>query len=731
MEGSVAFESGQQSPPQQPAWQGFSPGNWQHGIDVHDFIIANVTPYCGDASFLSGPTARTCRLWKRVKQLLYEERQRGVLDISQIPSSILAHAPGYIDRDLELIVGLQTDAPLKRAVFPNGGLRMVRSSLAACGCALDPQLEIIFTRYRKTHNDGVFDVYPEHVLRARRSHLIAGLPDAYGRGRIIGDYRRVALYGTAALLQVKQQERTSLDAFPSSEDVIRDREELAEQMRALQELTAMARAYGHDVSQPAATAREAVQWLYFAYLAAVKEQDGAAMSLGRTSTFLDCYIERDLGLGSLTEQAAQELVDDFVIKLRCVRFLRTPDCDQVFSGEPIWVTEAIGGMSEEGTPLVTKASFRFLHTLYNLGPASEPNLTVLWSADLPQEFKNYCARVSLETSSIQYESDALLRSHYDDDTAIACCVSAVRVGRQMHFFGARVNLVKCLLYALNGGRDELSGEQVMTSFEPVRSDVLALDQVLLRFDLAMDWLAATYVDAMNCIHYMHDKYAYERLEMALHDYAPDRTMAFGIAGLSVVADSLSAIEYARVQVVRDERGLIVDFRVAGEFPKFGNDDDRVDRHGRAVASAFIAKLRRHPTYRNAEHTQSILTLTSNIVYGRHTGNTPDGRRRGQPFALDANPLQGRAELGLLAAALSVAKLPYEACQDGISMTASPLPEALGDSASERAEHLTRTLDAVFDAGLFHLDARGLARPCSGLAASAALGSKSEAQTPGG
>lgn len=709
MEGSIALKTDGDSSRLPAAWQGFSPGDWQHCIDVHDFILENVTSYSGDECFLQGPTPRTDELWERVKRLFARERELGVLDVSQVPSSILAHPPGFIEPSLELIVGLQTDAPLKRAVFPNGGLRMIKSALKVYGYPLEPQLEEIFTRYRKTHNDGVFDVYPEHVLKARSSHVITGLPDAYGRGRIIGDYRRVALYGTARLVHAKQAEKAALDAHPSSDDTIRDREELAEQLRALDELTEMARNYGYDISQPATTAREAVQWLYFGYLAAVKEQNGAAMSLGRTSTFLDCYFERDLQLGRLNEQTAQELVDDFVIKLRCVRFLRTPEYDQLFSGDPTWVTEAIGGMTEEGAPLVTKTSFRFLQTLYNLGPAPEPNLTVLWSPYLPAGFKDFCARVSLETSSIQYESDELLRSLYDDDTAIACCVSAMRVGRQMQFFGARVNLAKCMLYALNGGRDELSGEQIMTPFEPIEGDVLRLVDVLPRFDQAMDWLAATYVDAMNCIHYMHDKYAYERLEMALHDYSPERTMAFGIAGLSVVADSLSAIEHARVEVERDQRGLIVDYHVTGDFPKFGNNDDRVDHHAKTVASTFVEKLRRHRTYRNAEHTQSVLTITSNVVYGKHTGNTPDGRRHGQPFAPGANPMHGRDQLGLLASASSVAKIPYEACRDGVSMTATLLPAALGNATSERVQNLTSTLDAVFDAGLFHLNVNVLTR----------------------
>jgi formate C-acetyltransferase len=692
-----------------PAWDGFEQGDWARSIDVRGFIQRNVTPFEGEASFLQPATERTRRLWEKVSALFALERARGVLSVCQLPSSITAHAPGYVDPSLELIVGLQTSAPLERAVFPNGGLRMVQSALRAYGFEVDPKLEEVFTRYRKTHNDGVFDAYTGEVLRARSSHLITGLPDAYGRGRIIGDYRRVPLYGLDALISQKHEERARLDALPSSDEVIRDREELAEQLRALAELGVMARSYGYDISRPAASAREAVQWLYFAYLGAIKEQDGAAMSLGRTSTFLDIYFERDLRAGKLNEAGAQELVDDLVMKLRSVRFLRTPEYNQLFSGDPTWVTEAIGGLTADGRPLVTKTSFRFLHTLYNLGPAPEPNLTVLWSPRLPAGFKRYCAQVSLDTSSIQYESDELLREHFGDDTAIACCVSAVRVGKQMQFFGARVNIAKCLLYAINGGRDEISGQQVMAPFEPVRGDVLEIEDVLARFDRAMDWLARVYVSAMNCIHYMHDKYAYERLEMALHDANLERTMAFGIAGLSVVADSLSAIAHARVEVVRDATGLIVDYRATGDYPKFGNNDERVDGFARRIVEGFMGKLRQHPTHRGARHTQSVLTITSNVVYGAHTGNTPDGRRRGEPFAPGANPLHGRDTLGLVASAFSVAKLPYEDCQDGISLTCSIVPSSLGASRAERTEHLGACLDGVFDAGLFHINVNVLDR----------------------
>ncbi|HET9959072.1 MAG TPA: formate C-acetyltransferase [Polyangiaceae bacterium] len=690
-------------------WYGFTGQDFRARIDVRAFIRDNATPYEGEADFLAPATQRTRDLWAKLQGAFELERARGVLDVSQIPSSITAHAPGYIDKDLELIVGLQTDAALKRAVFPNGGLRMVEASLSAYGYQIDPELKRIFTKYRKTHNDGVFDAYSRDVLRARSSHIVTGLPDAYGRGRIIGDYRRVPLYGVARLIEQKKRERAALDACPATDSVIRDREELAEQARALGELVEMARSYGFDISRPAASAHEAVQWLYFAYLGAIKEQNGAAMSLGRTSTFLDIYFERDLANGLITETEAQELVDDFVIKLRIVRFLRTPDYNALFSGDPTWVTESIGGMGEDGRTRVTKTSFRFLQTLYNLGPAPEPNLTVLWSPRLPLGFKRFCARVSLDTSSIQYESDELLRCFGGDDTAIACCVSAMQVGKQMQFFGARVNLAKCLLYAINGGRDELTAEQVMAPFEPIRDDVLEYSTVMQRFDVAMEWLAQTYVSAMNCIHYMHDKYAYERLEMALHDYAPLRTMAFGVAGLSVVADSLSAIKYAQVRVLRDNKGLAVDYEVNGEFPKFGNNDDRVDQFAREIVESFMAKLRKHATYRNAVHTQSVLTITSNVVYGKHTGNTPDGRRKGEPFAPGANPLHGRDVLGMVASAFSVSKIPYEHCQDGISLTASVVPNGLGSDVAERESNLVHALDGLFENGLFHINVNVLNR----------------------
>jgi len=692
------------------AWDGFTAGPWQDGIDVRGFIQANYTPYTGDAGFLAGPTERTQRVWQRIVDMFPAERERGVYDVDALtPAGITAHAPGYIAEDDELIVGLQTDAPLKRAIMPYGGWRMVKGALETYGYDVDPGLEKIFTTYRKTHNDGVFDVYPPAVRRARSSHIITGLPDAYGRGRIIGDYRRVALYGTDALIAGKKAERAELDMHFSTEEIIRQREENAEQIRALQELAQMAAGYGYDITRPAATAREAVQWLYFAYLGAVKEQNGAAMSFGRNTAFLDVYIERDLARGILAEQDVQELIDDLVIKLRIVRFLRTPEYDALFSGDPTWVTESIGGTGEDGRTLVTKTAFRFLQTLYNLGPAPEPNLTVLWSNDLPQGFKEFCARVSIDTSSIQYESDAHIRSLCGDDAAIACCVSPMKVGKQMQFFGARVNLAKTLLYAVNGGRDEVSGKQIAPIMPAVAGDVLDYDDVRGKFRVMMEWLAETYVDALNCIHYMHDKYAYERLEMALHDREILRTMACGIAGLSVAADSLSAIKYATVHPVRDETGLVVDYTVEGEYPCFGNDDDRVDDIARELVTEFMEMLRRHETYRGAVHTQSVLTITSNVVYGKKTGNTPDGRRAGQPFAPGANPMNGRDTHGMLASALSVAKLPFEQAQDGISLTTTVVPAGLGRTEDERVQNLVGLLDAQMVSGGFHLNVNVLTR----------------------
>ena len=706
---SPTRERSNHAPPQLDPWRIFKRGSWSERIDVRDFVQRNYTPYEGDAEFLTSATDRTRALWDHLGTLFEEERRRGVLDVSQIPSSITAHEPGYIDRDAELILGLQTDAPLKRAIFPAGGFRMVDAGLKAYGFETDPILRETFTKHRKTHNDGVFDAYTPDILAARRSGIVTGLPDAYGRGRIIGDYRRVALYGVDRLIATKKAEKAALNDSNATEAIIRDREELSEQLRALEEMKTMADGYGFDISGPATHAREAIQWLYFGYLAAIKEQNGAAMSLGRTSTFLDAYLQRDVAEGHLTETDAQELIDDFVIKLRIVRFLRTKEYDALFSGDPTWVTEVIGGMGLDGRTLVTKTSFRFLQTLRNLGPAPEPNLTVFWSPDLPDGFKRFCSELSIETSSIQYESDALMRPIYGDDTGIACCVSAMEMGKQMQFFGARVNLAKCLLYALNGGRDEITGAQVGPETKPVEGDVLDIDEVRDRFDAMMEWLADVYVNALNVIHYMHDKYAYERIEMALHDYAPKRTMAFGVAGLSVAADSLSAIEHATVRPVRDENGLIVDFETTGEFPMFGNHDDRVDDVASGLLATFMEKLRARPTYRNATHTQSVLTITSNVVYGKMTGSTPDGRRRGEPFAPGANPMHGRDAHGFLASALSVAKLPYEHAQDGISFTASLVPDGLGANREEQVTNLANVLDAYFAENGFHVNVNVLNR----------------------
>jgi len=690
-------------------WRGFRSGLWQREINVRDFIQLNYEPYEGDESFLAGATPRTRKIWSRLEALFVEERKKGVLDVSQVPSSITAHGPGYIDRENEVVVGLQTEAPLKRAIMPNGGFRMVLGALKTYGYEPDPHVVEAFTKYRKTHNDAVFDAYTADIRRCRSSHVLTGLPDAYGRGRIIGDYRRVALYGVARLIERKQQEKAALDSEMSTDAIIRDREELSEQIRALKELQQMAKAYGFDISRPARSAREAVQWLYFGYLAAVKEQNGAAMSLGRTSTFLDVYFERDLAAGALTEEQAQEIIDDFVIKLRIVRFLRTPEYDELFAGDPTWVTESIAGMGDDGRPLVTRTSFRFLQTLYNLGPAPEPNLTIWYSPRLPEAFRRFSAKVAIDTSSIQFESDEIMRRAWGDDGAIACCVSPMLVGKQMQFFGARANLAKCLLYAINGGRDEVSGEQVGPKLGAVEGDVLDFDDVTSKFERMMDWLAGVYVNAMNVIHYMHDKYAYERIEMALHDYAPLRTMAFGMAGLSVVADSLSAIKHAKVHVIRDEKGLVTDYRTEGEFPVYGNNDNRVDHLAAWVVSTFMGKLRKYPTYRNAMHTQSILTITSNVVYGKATGNTPDGRRKGEPFAPGANPMHGRDSHGIHAAGASVAKIPYRDAADGISLTASLVPEGLGRVEKDRIANLVGMLDAFFGVTGFHMNVNVLNR----------------------
>src|SRR6476646_5986178 len=695
------------TPENKPA--GFKTGLWSKEIDVRNFLLHNYTRYYGDGSFLAGPTKRTTAIWKKLTDMFVEERKRGVLAVSQIPSTITAHEPGYIDRKNEIIVGLQTDAPLKRAIMPNGGLRMVQTSLETYGYEPDPQVVEIFTKYRKTHNNGVFDAYTADVRRCRSSHILTGLPDAYGRGRIIGDYRRVALYGVDRLIEHKKEEKEALDYRWSTDEIIRDREELAEQIRALGELKEMAAKYGFDISRPARTAKEAVQWLYFGYLAGVKEQNGAAMSLGRTSTFLDIYFERDIEAGRLTEEQAQEIVDDFVIKLRIVRFLRTPEYDELFAGDPTWVTESIGGMGDDGRTLVTKTSFRLLHTLYNIGPAPEPNLTIWYSPRMPDAFRRFAAKVAIDTSSLQFESDEIMRRAWGDDGAIACCVSPMLMGKQMQFFGARANLAKCLLYAINGGRDEISGEQIAPAAEPVKGEYLDFDDVLGKFDKTMDWLAGVYVNAMNVIHYMHDKYSYERIEMALHDYAPLRTMAFGIAGMSVVADSLSAMKHAKVRLIRDETGLVTSYEREGEFPVFGNNDNRVDQLATWVVATFMSKLRKYPTYRDALHTQSILTITSNVVYGKSTGDTPDGRKKGEPFAPGANPMHGRDSHGIHAAAASVAKIPYRDAADGISLTATLVPSGLGRIQEDRIINLRSMLDAFFSTTGYHMNVNVLNR----------------------
>jgi formate C-acetyltransferase len=687
------------------AWRGFNKGNWCQEIDVRDFIIRNYTPYEGDESFLVGPTDRTRKLWEKVSELLKKERENGgVLDVdTHTISTITSHKPGYIDKELEVIVGLQTDEPLKRAIMPFGGIRMVIKGAEAYGHSVDPQVVEIFTKYRKTHNQGVYDVYTPEMRKAKKAGIITGLPDAYGRGRIIGDYRRVALYGVDRLIAEKEKEMASLERDYIDYETVRDREEISEQIKSLKQLKEMALSYGFDISCPAKDAREAFQWLYFAYLAAVKEQNGAAMSIGRISTFLDIYIERDLKEGKLTEELAQELVDQLVIKLRIVRFLRTPEYEKLFSGDPTWVTESIGGMALDGRTLVTKSSFRFLHTLFNLGHAPEPNLTVLWSVNLPEGFKKYCAKVSIHSSSIQYESDDIMRKHWGDDYGIACCVSAMRIGKQMQFFGARCNLAKALLYAINGGKDEMTGEQIAPMFAPVETEYLDYEDVMKRFDMVLDWVARLYMNTLNIIHYMHDKYAYEALQMALHDKDVFRTMACGIAGLSVVADSLSAIKYAKVKPIRNENNLVVDYEVEGDYPKFGNNDERVDEIAVQVVKMFMNKLRKQRAYRSATPTLSILTITSNVVYGKKTGNTPDGRKAGEPLAPGANPMHGRDINGALAVLNSIAKLPYEYAQDGISYTFSIIPKALGRDEETRINNLKSMLDGYFKQGGHHIN----------------------------
>ena len=679
-------------------WNGFYKGEWKRQIDVRSFIQKNYTPYVGDASFLTGTTEKTKKLWDEVLELYKKEHdaQGGVLDIdAKTISTVSAHDAGYIDKDLEEIVGLQTDAPLKRAIMPFGGIRIVEKSCEAYGREVDPETDRIFHTARKTHNDGVFDVYTPDIRAARSSHLITGLPDGYGRGRIIGDYRRVALYGVDALIAEKKEELEILNVDDFTEKVIREREEISEQIKALNQLKIMAEKYGYDISRPAENAKEAIQWLYFGYLGAVKDQNGAAMSIGRTSTFLDIYIERDLKNGILTEETAQELMDHFIMKLRLVRFLRTPEYNELFSGDPVWVTESIGGMGIDGRTLVTKNSFRVLHSLENLGPAPEPNLTVLWSTRLPEGFKRYTANLSIKTSSIQYENDDVMRATLGDDYGIACCVSPMKIGKQMQFFGARANLAKTLLYAINGGKDEKTGKQVTPKFEPITSEYLNYDEVIEKFDQMMDYVAKIYIKALNAIHYMHDKYSYEAIEMALHDKDVIRTMACGVAGLSVVADSLSAIKYAKVKVIRDENGLAVDYQVEGEYPQFGNDDDRVDTIAVEVVRRFLNKLKKHPTYRDSKHTLSILTITSNVVYGKATGNTPDGRRAGAPFGPGANPLHGRDVNGALAVMNSIAKLPFEDSEDGISYTFAITPATLGQDEETKVNNLVSMLDGYF------------------------------------
>ena len=681
-------------------WRNFNTtGEWTKEIDVRGFIQANYTPYEGDSNFLTSPTEKTKKLWNKVLDLYKKETENnGVLDVDvKTPSSINAYEPGYVDKSLEEIVGFQTDAPLKRAIMPNGGIRIVEKSCESYGYKVDENIEYIYHNLRRTHNDGVFAVYTPDVRAARSSHLITGLPDGYGRGRIIGDYRRVALYGVDVLIEEKKRELDILDSDEFVDSIIKNREEVHDQILALEDLKKMALKYGFDISVPASNAKEAFQWLYFGYLGAIKDQNGAAMSLGRTTTFLDIYVERDLNEGTLSESLAQELMDQFVMKLRMVRFLRAPEYNALFSGDPVWVTEALGGMGIDGRTLVTKNSFRMLHSLVNLGPAPEPNLTVLWSKNLPEGFKKFCADISIKTSSIQYENDDLMRATLGDDYGIACCVSAMRIGKQMQFFGARANLGKTLLYAINGGRDEKSGVQITPEFAPITSEYLNYDEVMEKFDNMMDYVAKIYIKALNAIHYMHDKYSYEALEMALHDSERNilRTMACGIAGLSVVADSLSAIKYAKVKVIRDDTGLAVDYQIDGDFPKYGNDDDRVDSIAVDVVKRFMKKLEKHQTYRNSRATLSILTITSNVVYGKATGATPDGRAAGEPFGPGANPLHGRDVNGALAVMNTIAKLPYEYSEDGISFTFSITPNTLGKDEDTKVNNLVNMLDGFF------------------------------------
>jgi formate C-acetyltransferase len=691
------------------AWRNFTEGNWQKQIDVENFILENYKEYRGSESFLEGPTDKTKHIWYLCSELLKKEREKGVLDVDlNHVSGITSFEPGYIDKDSEVIVGLQTDEPLKRMINPFGGIRMVKKSLEAYGYKINETIDKCFTNYRKTHNDGVFDAYTDEIKRARSNGLITGLPDAYGRGRIIGDYRRIALYGTDILIAQKLDDLSKIKEI--NEENIRLREEVNEQIKALRKIEEMASSYGFDIKYPAKTAKEAVQWLYFGYLAAVKENNGAAMSLGRTSTFLDIYIERDLEEKLITEEEAQELIDQFIIKLRLVRHLRTPEYEELFAGDPTWVTESIGGMTNDGRSLVTKTSFRYLHTLINLGPSPEPNLTVLWSKDLPETFKKYCTDITMKTDAIQYENDDIMRPIYGDDYGIACCVSAMTIGRQMQFFGARCNLAKALLYAINGGYDEVSKKLVVEGFEPIKDTILDYETVKNQYYKMLESVGSIYVDALNIIHYMHDKYAYEASEMALHDTNVERLMAFGVAGLSVAVDSLSAIKFAKVKPIRDENGIAIDFEVVGDYPKYGNDDDRVDDIAVNLVMKFINELKKHPLYRNAKHTLSVLTITSNVVYGKKTGSTPDGRKAGMPFAPGANPMHGRDNSGALASLNSVAKIPYEGvCQDGVSNTFSIVPEALGHTILDRQENLVHILDGYFSKGAQHLNVNVLHR----------------------
>lgn len=678
------------------SWAGFKGEQWRKEINVRNFIQHNYTPYTGDDSFLKPSSEKTRKVWNKLTEMFKVEREKGVYDTeTKLPQSITTYGPGYIDKDNEVVVGLQTDAPLKRGIFPKGGIRMVENSLEAYGYHLDPMTKEIFTKYRKTHNEGVFSAYTDEMVAARRSAIITGLPDAYGRGRIIGDYRRVALYGTARLIEDKKVFQQRLDIQELNDEIIRNREEVTEQIRALKDFEKMCAGYGFDVSRPAKDAREAVQFVYLAYLAAVKDQDGAAMSIGRTATFLDIYIEKDIKEGKLTEEEAQELVDQMIIKLRIVRFLRTPEYNDLFSGDPVWVTESLGGMGLDGRTLVTKTCFRYLHTLYNLGPAPEPNLTVLWAEQLPENWKKFCAKVSIDTSAIQYENDDLMRVDYGDDYGIACCVSPMKIGKQMQFFGARANLAKCLLYAINGGRDEMSGVQVTPKFEPITSEYLDYNEVMEKYEQMMRWLAKVYINALKIIHYMHDKYDYEAYEMALHDGDVQRIRATGIAGLSIVADSLAAIRDCKVRVIRDERGLAVGFEREGDYVPFGNNDDRTDAIAVEITEKFMNFLRQHETYRNAIPTQSILTITSNVVYGKKTGSTPDGRQGGTPFAPGANPMNGRDVKGAVAALASVAKLPFHHAHDGISYTFAISPATLGKEREIQVDNLVNLLDGYF------------------------------------